>query len=601
MLGDVESDKALPLEAQEKVGLRARLTAALPEPPLLLLSGIGVGLLSGLGAAIFRWLIQFFHELFFTGGGGLLSFMGPYYTILLPAVGGLLVGVLIYYGAREARGHGVPEILEAISVHGGTIRSRVAIVKSLASAITIGSGGSAGREGPIAQIGAALGSGLGQLLRLPRLETSTLVACGAAGGIAATFNAPLAGAFFALEIVLAAWRAEYFAPVVGASVAASAVGYFFFGNIPAFKVPQYAINAFADLPWFMLLGALAALAGVGFLRLVYACEDGFDKLRVPQWLTPAIGGLLVGVLGLYNREIYGVGYGAISNALVAFHYPIMMLLGLMVVKALATGLTLGSGGSGGVFVPALFVGAMLGAALGQGLHALFPGLQVSPGAFALVGMGAVFAAASHAPITSVLIVFELTSDYRMILPLMLACGVSVILARTVFPFSIYNLKLVRRGIHVSLREDTRMLNDILVAEAMTTEVVSVTPDTPIREVAHLFSETKHHGFPLVDEAGLLCGVVTIGDLQRASETGGDQPVSSIATHDLVVAYPDESVNEALVKLGLRGFGRLPVVQREDNTKMVGLITRKNLIAAYNQALAAAHTKLEGTARKKHFG
>jgi CIC family chloride channel protein len=570
------------------------------EPPLLLVLGIFVGLLSGLGAALFRWLIQEFHGLFFEGGRHVLGFLGPYYTIPLPAVGGLLVGLLIYYGAREAKGHGVPEILEAISVRGGTIRSRVAVVKSLASALTIGSGGSSGREGPIAQIGAALGSGLGQLLHLPRNATTTLLACGAAGGIAATFNAPLAGTFFAMEIVLAAWRAEYFAPIVGASVAASVVGYVFFGNTPAFKIPDYSINAYHDLPWFILLGGLAALAGVGFLRLIYLCEDSFARLRGAPWLMPAVGGLAVGVLGLYNPEIYGVGYGAISNALVAFHYTIGVLLALLVLKTVATGLTLGSGGSGGIFVPAMFVGAMLGAALGQGLHGWFPGLDVSPGAFALVGMAAVFAAASHAPITSVLIVFELTRDYRMILPLMLACGVSVILAKMIFRYSIYNLKLIRRGIHISLREDTRLLDDIAVEEAMTTEVVTVLPETPVREVQRLFEHTKHHGFPLVDAAGRLHGIVTIGDLRDVAPAVGDEPVSARASHDLVVAYPDETLNEALLKLGLRKLGRLPVVEREDVTHMVGLITRKNLIGAYNRALAAAHTHLDGSVEQTHF-
>lgn len=200
-----------------------------------------------------------------------------------------------------------------------------------------------------------------------------------------------------------------------------------------------------------------------------------------------------------------------------------------------------------------------------------------------------------------LIVFELTSDYRMILPLMLACGVSVILAKMMFRFSIYNLKLVRRGIHISLREDTRFLDDISVEDAMTTEVVTVRPETTVRNVKVLFEQTKHHGFPLVDAAGHLCGMVTIGDLRDAAEGTLDGSVSAIASHDLVVAYADESLNEALVKLGLRKIGRLPVVQREDHAEMVGLITRKNLIAAYNRALTAAHTELEGTAKQQHFG
>jgi CIC family chloride channel protein len=231
---------------------------------------------------------------------------------------------------------------------------------------------------------------------------------------------------------------------------------------------------------------------------------------------------------------------------------------------------------------------------------MFPGLDVSPGAFALVGMAAAFAAASHAPITSVLIVFELTRDYRMILPLMLACGVSVILAKMIFRFSIYNLKLIRRGIHVSLREDTRFLDDISVEEAMTVEVVTVLPETPVRQVQALFEQTKHHGFPLVDAAGRLHGIVTIGDLRAAPEETLDGPVSALASHDLVVAYRDDSLNEALIKLGLRKIGRLPVVEHEDPTRLVGLITRKNLIAAYNRALTAAHTHLDGTAPHQHF-
>ncbi|MBU0606508.1 MAG: chloride channel protein [Armatimonadetes bacterium] len=566
----------------------------------LIVMGLLVGLAAGLGAIGFRWLIEHFRLFFFGGGQSVLSFMGPYYVILLPAAGGLLVGALTYWGAREARGHGVPEIMEAVALRGGAIRPRVAIVKSLASAICIGSGGSVGREGPIAQIGAALGSTLGQLLKLPDGRLRTLVAAGAAGGVAATFNAPLAGAFFALEVILVDWTAEAFAPIVVAAVSASVVGRMAFGNVPAFFVPQYSVSAFGQMPMFLVLGALAGVVGVAFTRLIYLAEDSFDRLPLPQWLLPVAGGLIMGVIGLFNHELYGVGYGAISAALTGTQYTLAVLVGLMVLKVLATSMTIGSGGSGGIFAPSLFIGSMLGASLGHVNQVLMPGSSVSPGAFALAGMGALFAATSHAPITATLIVFELTGDYRMILPLMLACGLGVITSRSLFRFSIYNLKLVRRGVHVTLAQDTRKLSEIPVSEAMSTDLISVKPEDSIASVRELFATSKHHGFPLLDDTGRLHGIVTIGDVHHVAPEHEHRPVRQVASHDLIVAFPNESLNEALLKLGMRDVGRLPVVDPEDHTRLLGLITRKNIIAAYNRRLQEAHTNLADMHEEEHF-
>jgi CIC family chloride channel protein len=566
----------------------------------LILLGLLVGLAAGVGAIGFRWLIQTFHSLFFDGGQTVLGFMGQYYVILLPAAGGLLVGILTYWGAREARGHGVPEIMEAVALRGGAIRPRVALVKSLASAICIGSGGSVGREGPIAQIGAAIGSTLGQWLKLPDGRLRTLVACGAAGGIAATFNAPLAGAFFALEVILVDWTAEAFAPVVVAAVSASVIGRTAFGNVPAFVVPQYSVSAFGQMPMFLVLGALAGVVGVAFTRLIYFAEDSFDRIPLPQWVLPVTGGLVVGAIGVFNHELYGVGYGAIGAALTGTQYTLAVLVALMVLKVLATSMTIGSGGSGGIFAPSLFIGAMLGAALGHVNQMLAPGSSVSPGAFALAGMGALFAATSHAPITATLIVFELTGDYRMILPLMLACGLGVITSRSLFRFSIYNLKLVRRGVHVTLAQDTRKLSEIPVAEAMSTDLISVRPEDTIASVRDLFATSKHHGFPLLDEAGKLHGIVTIGDVSHVAPEQLGRPVRRVASHDLIVAFPHETLNDALLKLGMRDIGRLPVVDPRDHSKLLGLITRKNIIAAYNRSLQEAHTNLEETQEAEHF-
>ena len=575
---------------------RSRMT----QQSALLILGITVGLASGAGAVLFRWLISAFTGIFFNYGAVVLGFMGHYYVIVLPALGGAIVGPIVYFLAREVRGSGVPEVMEAVAYRGGRIRPRVVILKPLACAICLGSGGSAGREGPIAQIGAALGSTLGQLLNLSDRRVRTLVACGGAGGIAATFNAPIGGAFFALEVILGEWTAEAFAPVVAAAVAASAVGRVVFGDVPAFLVPEYGLATFTELPLFMLLGLFAALVGIVLTIIIYWAEDGFEKIPVPPYLLPVLGGLIVGGVGLYHRELYGVGYGLIEAVLRGVQINVTALLVLMALKLVATSATLGSGGSGGIFSPSLFLGALLGATMGLACHHIFPGMTTTPGAYALVGMGAVFAATSHAPITAVLIVFELTRDYRMILPLLLACGVSVVIARAIYRFSIYNLKLVRRGVHVELGRDANLLNEITIGQAMTTQVINVTPSTTVREAAHLFETTKHHGFPIVDESDQLHGIVTITDVRRARRDQLDSSVCEIATHNLVIAFPDESLNDGLRKLGLRDVGRIPVVAREDHTRLLGLITRKNIISAYNRALMRQHTKLEETQDEEYF-
>jgi len=576
------------------------LSSRMSQSSVVLVLGILVGLAAGCGAVAFRWLIDFFTRCFFNYGEIVLSFMGDYYTIALPVIGGLIVGPMVYFYAKEAKGHGVPEVMEAMVKHGGRIRPRVAVIKSLASSVCIGSGGSVGREGPIAQIGAAVGSTLGQWFGLSEARIRTLVACGAGGGIAATFNTPIAGAFFALEIILCKWGAEAFAPVVAASVAASVIGRSAFGDHAAFQIPAHNTVTATELPFYVVLGLAAAAAGIALTVLIYWFEDRFESLPIAPYVLPATGGLLVGIIGLYHRELYGVGYGLIEEVLQGAHISVIVLFTLLVLKLLATSTTLGSGGSGGIFSPSLFVGATLGGIVGIFAERLFPGLVETPATYAIVGMAAVFAATSHAPVCAMMFGFELTRDYRVILPLMLACGISVIISRALYRFSIYNLKLFRRGIHIELGRDAQLLNQITIGEAMTTDVITVTPETPVRDIAHMFDETKHHGFPVVDEQGKLHGCVALEDVHRAGPEGLDQPVDEIATHDLVIAFPDESINDGLRKLGLRDVGRIPVVSREDHTRLLGLLTRKNIISAYNQALMRHHTHLEETETEEHF-
>jgi CIC family chloride channel protein len=564
------------------------------ESGILLLTALVVGIGAGLGAVVFRRLIEAVFNLTYGGLAGLLGGITPIQLFLVPALGGAIVGPLVYRFAREAKGHGVPEVMEAIALRGGRIRPRVAVVKALASAVCIGTGGSVGREGPIAQIGSALGSTLGQVLRLSDERVRNLVACGAAGGIAATFNAPIAGSVFALEVILGQLHATYFGTVVISAVIADVIAQVFEGDLRAFAIPEYALATPWELGFYAMLGVAAALISVAFARLLYLSEDMWDRLRLAEYVKPALGGLVLGVVGLLSPKIggfprvYSVGYETITEALFS-DLAIQMAVALLVLKLLATIITLGSGGSGGVFAPSLFMGAMLGEAFGQAVHLLFPAITAPAGAYALVGMAAFFSGAAHAPITAIIIVFEMTRDYRIILPLMLATVISTLLSRLLSSDSIYTLKLSRRGVHLEQGQDIDVMQGVTVADAMTTEVDTVPLDLPLEELADEFQVSHHHGFPVLDGAGELAGVVTIQDLERAQAAGPliGRVVADIATQEgLLVAYPYEPMWRALRRLGRRDVGRLPVVEREGSRRLVGAVRRVDIIRAYDQAIAA---------------
>ena len=549
--------------------------------PILLAIVTGIG--AGFGAVVFRWLIATAHNLLFGGLAGPLAFMGKYYVILVPAAGGLFVGPLIYLFAREARGHGVPEVMQAVALRGGRIRPRVAVVKSLASAVSIGSGGSVGREGPIVQIGSTIGSALGQLLRLPDQRVRVLVASGAAGGIAATFNAPIAGVLFALEVILSEFSARAFGLVVLASVSASIISRTLLGNQPAFAIPAYSLKSPWEMPLYFLLGILAAFVALGFVRTLYKMEDVWDGWGASELWKPAIGGLAIGTIGVWFPQIFGVGYESIESAL-GGRMLLTAMLAILVVKILATSITIGSGGSGGVFAPSLFIGAMLGGAFGILAHGLWPGITAVSGAYALVGMAAVFAGAAHAPITAILIVFEMTNDYRIILPLMTAVVTATLISQRLSRETIYTLKLRRRGIDIHARRRVNLMETIPVSEAMTTDFEAVTDRTPVSELVEKFTQTGHHGFPVVADDGDLIGIVTLSDLEETvvdEET--DLLVEDIMTRSLLLAYPDETLEEALRRFGARDVGRLPVVDRANPRKIVGILRRSDIISAYSRA------------------
>ena len=563
-------------------------------------TAVVIGLATGLGAVLITYLIRGINWVGYQWIPAAFD-GGKIYVVVVPAVGGLVAGVLIYKWAAEAKGHGVPEVMEAMALRGGRIRPIVAVIKILASSFTIGSGGSAGREGPIVQIGAGLGSTLGQVLNLSDERIKNLVACGAAAGIAATFNAPIAGVIFALEVIVGRFTARYFASVVVSAVAAAVVGRIAFGDHPAFAVPtEYGVASLWDFLFYSILGVLAAVVGVAFTRSLYATEDLFDNWkRAPEWLKPAIGGMLLGALALVypmvthlnwngqTPEIFGVGYAIIESAL-AGRTLLATAIILLLLKLVATSLTLGSGGSGGVFAPGLFMGAMLGVAFQQSMVHFFPNAIGPTGAFALVGMAAVFSAAAHAPITAVLMLFELTGDYRIILPLMLAVVISTLLSQRMMKGeSIYTLKLTRRGIRIREGRDVDIMQSVTVEEVMTTDVATVPSDMTLTELADVFARTRHHGLMVLDRDGNLWGIVTVTDLDRAIRE--DRPrsttVAEIATpyERLRFAYPDEPMGEALARMANRGLGRMPVVARDNPRRLLGVIRRSDIVEAYRLA------------------
>ncbi|MFB6130310.1 MAG: chloride channel protein [Salinigranum sp.] len=558
---------------------------------------------SWLGGASLAWIPYLY---------GVLEALGPFRILLLPAIGGLIVGLYIRATYPEVKGHGTERTLEAILVKGGQVRPSIAFHKTVASAIAIASGGSLGREGPIVQIGSAMGSYFSEYA--DARYARSLVAAGGGAGIAATFNAPLTGIMFALEILLQETYIHSVMVVAIASVMATAVArpLLNFTPLPGaqqFLVPvQFQIvNPFVEYPLYIVLGIFVALIGTAEVHSLYGIEDRFDDLDVPGWVKPGIGGALLGVSVLVTAVafhvnpidagnwLFGVGYNTIHDSLTG-QFTLVLLLVLMVMKILGFSLSIGSGSSGGVFSPSLFIGAMFGGAYGLIVHALLPASTAGADAYALVAMAGVFAAAARAPLTSTLIVFELSGQYTIILPLLLVTVIgSEIANQLLTEGTIYTEPLKRMGYTVQNRR-IGSIEDLTPGDVMTTTVDTVRVGTPVQEAIERFRASDHHGMPIVDEDDRVVGMLTLsdlddvvsgtlfnafesGDVEEALEIESAVTVEEIGSMNVVSSPANTTLLAVIDQMETHGVGRIPIVDTEGH--LLGIVTRSDILDAYD--------------------
>ncbi len=549
-----------------------------------------IGIIGGFCAVGFRTLIEYIQMLCIGGHSNILELVQalPWYKkLLLPAAGGLVVGPLVYYFGKETKGHGVPEVMEAVALRGGKIRSRVVLLKAFVSAVTIGTGGSVGREGPIVQIGSSLGSTFGQLLRVGPSTIKVLVACGAAAGIAATFNAPIAGVMFSIEIILGNYAITTLMPIIMSSVMATIIGRWYFGDIPAFEIPHYGLASAWEIGPYIMLGLLSGAVAVCFVRMLYGLEDAAEKIPPRGWIKTPLLLLGMGVFVVFFPQVYGVGYDSITQVLKNTMTWQMLLL-LLPLKMLATSLTLAAGGSGGVFAPSLFLGAVFGGLVGSIAQALLPGVVLSPGAYAVVGMSAMVAGTTHAPITAFLVIFEMTGDYKLILPLMLCSILASFTASLLKKDSIYTMKITRRGIDISKGMEVSIMQTMHVGDVMNRNHVVLHENTGFSELLQKVVSSNEACYYVVDDDQNFKGSFNVHDVK---EVMNEKSLAGlVVAQDLVSISISPSIEmEATLADCMRKFSayeteELPVIEGRGSTRLLGTISRRDIINVYNHEI-----------------
>jgi len=556
---------------------------------MLILAAL-LGFLAGFASTFFRWMIEFFESIFSVKGfslAGIPPQTYPFLLPLMPMLGGLFIGLICKYFPNAVKENGVHKVMYAVALNDGKVRKRTIASCAVTSSITIGSGGSAGREGPTVQIGAAVGSTIGQLLHLSTERMRVLVGCGAAAGIAASFNAPLAGVLFALEIILGDFAIHTFSPIIIASVIGTVTGRALEGNEVTFNVPVHELVHPTEIIFYLALGMLCGIVARLFTFMYFYIQQVFEeKLKTADIYKPAIGGLIVGMISIFMPQILGNGYDVMEQALTGQMFWGLAFL-LVFMKIICTSITLGSGGMGGVFAPSLFIGAMVGTAFGSSVHFIFPTLSASAETYSVVGMGAVAGAVMQAPLTNILMLFELTNDYTLILPIMATCIAASYTYQRFTKHSIYMQNLLNKGINIRHGREASIMNSIKVQDVMSTDITTIAQEMPFRKILETISYSKNFYFPVLDNKGDMTGILSFSDIREVifEEQLGDLLVAGeLANTKVYSLTPQQNLNEAMEIFSQLDVDQLPVVRSEDKLKVIGMLTRGDMMASYNRAI-----------------
>ena len=556
---------------------------------MLILAAL-LGFLAGFASTFFRWMIEFFESIFSVKGfslAGIPPQTYPFLLPLMPMLGGLFIGLICKYFPNAVKENGVHKVMHAVALNDGKVRKRTIASCAVTSSITIGSGGSAGREGPTVQIGAAVGSTIGQLLHLSTERMRVLVGCGAAAGIAASFNAPLAGVLFSLEIILGDFAIHTFSPIIIASVIGTVTGRALEGNEVTFNVPVHELVHPTEIIFYLALGMLCGIVARLFTFMYFYIQQVFEeKLKTADIYKPAIGGLIVGMISIFMPQILGNGYDVMEQALTGQMFWGLAFL-LVFMKIICTSITLGSGGMGGVFAPSLFIGAMVGTAFGSSVHFIFPTLSASAETYSVVGMGAVAGAVMQAPLTNILMLFELTNDYTLILPIMATCIAASYTYQRFTKHSIYMQNLLNKGINIRHGREASIMNSIKVQDVMSTDITTIAQEMPFRKILETISYSKNFYFPVLDNRGDMTGILSFSDIREVifEEQLGDLLVAGeLANTKVYSLTPQQNLNEAMEIFSQLDVDQLPVVRSEDKLKVIGMLTRGDMMASYNRAI-----------------
>ncbi len=565
---------------------RGRSSTVFRQIAIPIFTSLFIGTVAGLGGVLFHFLLKFGASVLWTTPEE-LALLPVWARLAIPAGAGLVTGVIICKWAPELKGPGVPHVMKALALGGGRIRHRVTILKALVTSMLISAGASVGREGPIVQIGASIGSSISQLLKLNLPKRRLAVACGAAAGMAATFQAPIAGTMFAVEILLFDLEVSSMSNIVISAVTGTVVARQILGPRATIHPVHFALISHWELFIYLILGICGGIASLMLIWSLFGLPKLWDKVPGPEWLRPTLGGLIVGIMGLYLPQILGVGYSEIIKALngdVLISFALILFIG----KILATSVCISSGMSGGIFAPSLFIGAMLGSVIGSLAVRFFPIHGISPAYYALVGMGAVVSGTTLAPMTAVLTIFELTYTYQVILPLMVACIPSLLIVRLFHGYSVYETKLLMEGINIVRGHEVNRLRDMTVADFMSPLTEFVTTDTPFDKLVNLVENSHFPHFVVLDRDGRLAGVVTVRDV-RSYLIHRDKCPPHLVAKDIMTQKPvtireNDNLETAFTLFANNGFSFLPVVSKEDPSKVVGILKESDFLSAYHERL-----------------